>query len=182
MASRRSLLLLFATIAIISWLAACSQPGTVSPTFEVVPHKPETAIAYRVEGDAVIFDVFSQSGIGGADVSLMSGPMPKQILLRFHLKGLESLQFAYGETVITLTVSGSETHDVQETVLQGGIGAQEIPLTPDSPYWMDVNIVASEGTTTSIPLEDGYFEVTFPIDFLQNDHRTYSLEWIDFYR
>ena len=97
MALPRSLLPVLGSIAILSWLTACTQPGSVSPAFEVVPHKPETAIAYRLEGDAVIFDIFSQSGIGGADVSLTAGKMPRQMLLRFHLKGLESLQFAYPE-------------------------------------------------------------------------------------
>ena len=53
--------------------------------------------------------------------------------------------------------------------MQGGGGAQETSLTPDSPYWMDVSIVAAEGSAASIPLEDGYFEVTPPADFLQGD-------------
>lgn len=182
MALHRSLLLSLATAAILSLLAACTQPGSVPPTFEVTPHKPETAIAYRVEGEAVIFDIFSQSGVGGADVSLVSGTSPNQILLRFHLKGLESLQFAYDETVITLEVSSSGTHDELETVMLGGMGAQETSLTPDSSYWMDVNIVTAEGTEANIPLEDGYFEVTPPADFLQSDHTGFSLEWLDFYR
>jgi hypothetical protein len=135
-----------------------------------------------VESEATFFDILSQSGIGGADISLRSGNMPKQMFLRFHLKGLESLQFAYSETLVSLEVASSETHAVRETVMEGGIGAQEVLLTPDSHYWMDVNIVAADGTATSIPLEDGYFEVTPPIDFFQNDHKGFSLEWIDFYR
>ncbi len=184
MTSPRSLLLTLALVGILSWLAAYTQPGPVLPTFEVVPHKPETAIAYRMEGDAVIFDIFSQSGIGGADVSLTAGTMPERMLLRFHLKGLESLQFTYGEgeTVVKLAVSSSGAHDARETVMQGGDGAQESPLTADSPYWMDVSIVAAEGTATSIPLADGFFEITPPADFLHNDHHEFTLEWIDFYR
>jgi len=182
----RSLLLTLALVAILSWLAACTQPGSAPPTFDVVPHKPETAVAYRVEGDAVIFDIFSQSGLGGADVSLTSGTMPDQMLLRFHLKGLESLQFTYSETAseitISLAVSSSGAHDARETVMQGGDRAQETSLTPDSPYWMDVSIIAAEGATASIPLEDGYFEVTPAADFLQGDHHEFTLEWIDFYR
>ena len=193
MTSPRSLLLTLALVGILSWLAACTQPGPVLPTFEVVPHKPETAIAYRMEGDAVIFDIFSQSGIGGADVSLTSGTMPDQMLLRFHLKGLESLQFTYRETavspetevspeiVISLAVSSSGAHDARETVMQGDDSVQETSLTPDSPYWMDVSIIAAEGATASIPL-DGYFEVTPPADFLQGDYHDFTLEWIDFYR
>jgi hypothetical protein len=189
-----------AIVAILSWLAACTQPGSVSPTFEVVPQKPETAVAYRAEGDAVIFDIYSQSGIGGADISLKTGEMPQQMHLRFHLKGLESLLFAYpeamassdtvisddtvvsGETVVSLAVSSSGTVDIRETVVQGGDITLETPLTPDSSFWMDVSIVAAEGTTAGIPLEDGYFEVTPPADFLQGDHHEFTLEWIDFYR
>ena len=182
MALPRPLLLTFVLVTILFWLTACSQLGSVLPAFEVVPHKPETAIAYRVEGDAVIFDIFSQSGIGGADVSLAAGTMPKLVLLRFHLKGLESLQFTYGETTISLEISSSGAHDARETIMQGGDGAQESPLTSDSPYWMNVSIVAADGVTASIPLEDGFFEVTPPADFLQGDHHDFSLEWIDFYR
>ena len=189
MPSPRSLLLTLTLVTILaSWLTACAPPDSVSPAFDVVPHKPETAIAYRVEGDAVIFDIFSQSGIGGADVSLTAGAMPKQVLLRFHLKGMESLKFAYGEsilsneTVISLAVSSSGAHDARETVTQGGDRAQETPLSPDSPYWMDVSIIAAEGATASIPLADGYFEVTPPADFLHGDYQDFTLEWIEFYR
>ncbi len=178
----RSLLLTLALATMLSWLTACSQPGSITPTFEVVPHKPETAIAYRVEGDAVLFDIFSQSGIGGADVSLTAGTMPERMLLRFHLKGLESLQFAYGEKAITTGASSSEAHDVRETVMQDGDRTQETSLTANSPYWMDVSIVPTEGATASIPLEDGFFEVTPPADFLQGDYHEFTLEWIDFYR
>ncbi len=178
----RSLLLTLALATMLSWLTACSQPGSITPTFEVVPHKPETAIAYRVEGDAVLFDIFSQSGIGGADVSLTAGTMPEQMLLRFHLKGLESLQFSYGENTITTGVSSLGAHDARETVIQGGDSTQETSLTADSPYWMDVSIVAAEGTTASIPQADGYFVVTPPADFLHGDYHEFTLEWIDFYR
>lgn len=182
MPSPRSLLLTLTLVCILSWLTACAPPGFVSPTFDVVPHKPETAIAYRVEGDAVTFDIFSQSGIGGADVALTAGTMPKQMLLRFHLKGLESLQFVYGDTTVQAGVSSSGAHDARETVKQGGDSAQETPITPDNPYWLDVNIVATGGATASIPLTDGYFEVTPPADFLQGDFQDFTVEWIDFYR
>jgi len=154
----------------------------------VVPNKPETAIAYRTEGDAVIFDIFSQSGVGGVDVSLTAGAMPKQMLLRFHLKGLESLQFAYKETTaspettIALAVSSTGVHETQETVVQNGGSAQTTSLTPDSPYWMAVSITPAEGATASIPLADGYFEVTPPADFVQGDYHKFTLKWIDFYR
>ena len=187
MASPRSLLLTLAFASILACLTACTQPGSGPPAFEVVPHKPETAIDYRVEGDAVIFDIFSHSGIGGADVSLTEGTMRSQMLLRFHLKGLESLQFAYGETavsgeiVVSLAVSSSGEHDVRETVTLGE-DRTETPLTPDSPYWMAVSITPAEGATASIPLANGYFEVTPPADFLHGDYQDFTVEWIDFYR
>jgi hypothetical protein len=46
---------------------------------------------------------------------------------------------------------------------------------------MEIQII-SDQAEQKIPLEQGYFEVTVPQEFIQNAGKTFEIEWIDFYR
>jgi hypothetical protein len=155
-------------------LTSCLNPaGPDSPQLTVTLQKQEDRATVTTEGRSVVIDVSSPSGIGGAGVTIGPGPMPRQILIRFHLKGLEHLEFRYGGTVVvvSLPTSGGEP---SESVSRAG--AAETPVGPDSQYWMAVR-PPSGGSA-----QDGYIEVAVPPDFLAGSNRAFSLKWIDFYR
>ena len=155
-------------------LAACVDlPGQVLPQITVTLQKQDDHATVSTEGRSAVIDIRSPSGIGGADVTIGQGPMPAQILTRFHLKGLENLEFRYGQTVVVVSVptSGGEP---SESVRRPGTG--ETAIGPDSPYWMAVR-QSSGGSGPG-----GYIEVAAPQDFLTGGNRAFSLKWIDFYR
>ena len=54
---------------------------------------------------------------------------------------------------------------MQSIIQQGG---EAEAIDEESPYWLRIELVAGNGDPlASIPLEDGYFQVTPPIDFAQ---------------
>jgi hypothetical protein len=77
---------------------------------------------------------------------------------------------------VTAAVSSHDGSVSESVTIQGG-AAQ--PIGPDSPYWMPVKISAAD---TSIPLQDGYFQVQAPRAFIEAGSREFTLHWVDFYR
>lgn len=117
-------------------------------------------------------DIQSPTGIGSATFELESGTMPANMTLRFHLKGLEEFRLTSAQDRISASVSSGD-----QTLLSSGT---ETPLLPGHPLWMKIEIVSNAGK--KIPLEDGYFEVIVPQEFLLKTGKTFEIEWVDFYR
>ena len=152
--------------------------GEFEPLYEITTDKPETFVSYSIVNGVTYFDVFGPNGIGSAHIVRTRGEMPKQITLRFFLKGLESLKFSYDNTQIQVSVSSSGDHAVIESMHQG-TSTEEIPLNSTSEFWMPTEIVSQNKT---IPLQDGYFQVELPRAFFESGAREFEIEWIDFYR
>ena len=76
------------------------------------------------------------------------------------------------------SVSSGDAFNETQAILTSGT---ESPLLPGNPLWMEIQII-SEQAAQKIPLEQGYFEVTIPQEFIQNAGRTFEIQWIDFYR
>src|SRR5574341_1910567 len=168
---------------VLGWLAACillagaaTLPGArrASVHFSTVVQRDETklkvkaegegnSLTVKAEGETVIVDVNSRRGIGSATVEHASGPMPKKIVVRLRLKGLEEFRLSYDRTVITARVSSSDSRNITQSV--GPPGGDDRPITPDSPHWMAIKIV-SDQSPPRIPLSQGSFEVTLPKDVL----------------
>lgn len=161
-------------------LAACSYPAgaTLQPVrIEVTPGTADAQIRVEAHPERATIEIISPSGIGRASFSV-SGVVPKEIGLQLHLRGLEQLVFAYDEVTIVGSISSAPGNAVHETI-KGAAGGGEQALQPDSSYWVPMRIVASPAT---IPLDEGYIEVEAPTDFLRGDYRSFSIEWIDFFR
>ena len=126
-------------------------------------------------------DIYSPSDIGSADVAVPSDPALRRVLLRFHLRGLEHWQFAYGDITVTGSLSDRPPHEAREAVRRSGGAPGEEATLPGSPYWMPARIVTPAGVEPGIPLGAGYIEVEAPPDYLARGGR-FSLHWIDFYR
>jgi hypothetical protein len=163
-----------------------SQGFTAVPTspieFKIVPHSQDSRVTAELAGEEAIIQIFSDGGIGSADVAVISGKLPKKITMQFHLRGLERLRFAYNQSIVEVSLSNGEGSNPFEAVVREGNATVSEPITPDSPYWIKVRLVPSNASPATIPLQEGYIEVEVPPSFWAEQNRQFSIQWIDFYR
>jgi hypothetical protein len=157
-------------------LAACAAPpaaGPAAPEFQIATDKPDNVVTTTIDGERLLVDVQSSSGIGSAGVRAADGEMPPAVLLRFHLRGLEQMTFAFGGAIVKLSVPSGGDRPVMQSVVEGG---QDRPITPESPYWMEVTQTTADGSAENI------FEVAAPPAFFTSPTANFTIGWIDFYR
>ncbi len=156
--------------------AAAAAGGTPSGLSQVtvVLRKPDDQGIITVTPGQAVIEFFSPSGIGGATVTFGPGPIPQTILLRFHLRGLEGLDVAYGQTQVHVSLP-SDGGPPQETVTELGQGPGVIG--PGSPYWMEVTRSATGPTDPN-----AYIQAAMPQDFILGGDTAFSVQWVDFYR
>jgi hypothetical protein len=148
------------------------------PGFMVITENPEDRVDIQYENGATLIDIQSPGGIGSAAFELESGDMPEAMTLQLHLKGLEQFRLTSMRDQISASVSSGDAFNETQAILTSGT---ESPLLPGNPLWMEIQII-SDQAEQKIPLEQGYFEVTVPQEFIQNAGKTFEIEWIDFYR
>ena len=179
MRTHYALSLLLAGILMAGCAAPPGAPETPAPVIRVTAEGDGNKLTVSSEGETAIFDVQSESGIGSATIELVSGGFPENIILRLHVKGLEEFQLTYGGTVISATVSSSDNRSIFQSLATPE--ESERPITPDNPSWLDIATV-SDQAKSRIPLDQGYFEITLPKGLLSARDRSFSIQWIDFYR
>ena len=146
-------------------LAGCQGPGgdaggsSALPQFELVyekkgAHDLPREIRVTIAERAVVFDITDRFGIGGGTVRLLKGDWPQELLLRFHLRGLEGLSVAVGGKLLS--------RDVGLNVRMLDAGGKPLP-----------------GKYLDGP---GYYETRVPPDLLAGDATEMKLSWVDFYR
>ena len=172
-------------------LAGCA--GGNMSTIEVTLDKPidDRATVTTDDGRAVI-DVTSASGIGG--LTATADAWPDEVVVRLRLRGLEGLEIRYGNVVITTGVASNGGLGSGLTLSVIGEDGTVQSASPSSDlYYPDIRAVTTEGTTNVGPLaagerpafplpEGSVFELTLPPHFHQDDHPSFSLQWVDFYR
>jgi hypothetical protein len=163
-------------LASCAGLPALAQSG--EPVFQITTKNKDDQVSIQYQNGIAFIDVHSPVGIGSATFELESGPMPAEIILRLHLKGLEEIRLTSSQNNIAASVASSDTSNINQRIIAPG---SESPLLPNHPLWMQVEII-SELPEKSIPLEEGYFKITMPKEFIQNAGNSYEIEWIDFYR
>ena len=169
---------------LLSFLLASCAGGPIGaeaeePAFIVITKNPEDQVDIQYENGTALIDIQSPTGIGSAAFELESGTMPENMTLRLHLKGLEQFRLKAAQEEIAAAVSSGDASTIEnQTILSSGT---ESPLLPGHPLWMEIEIVSGQAEK-KIPLEEGYFEVTVPQEFIQNVRTTFEIEWIDFYR
>jgi hypothetical protein len=120
-----------------------------------------------------------QEGISQAVIERQDD-WPKAIVLRLHLKGLESFRVANGKVRLDAAVSIQEG---KPKVRLWKDGKEDAPLDDKSPFWTDIRIVGGDGKPAkALPLKDGFFEGTLPRALFEGDPKTITVAWIDFYR
>ena len=172
------------TILFSSFLLSCaSQPANAQagdePVFHVATKHQEDEINIEQDNHITMVDIDSPSGIGSATLSLRSGSMPERVVVRLHLAGLEQFKLVSDQAALTAYGSSNGVFNITgQSVMSGG---NEYAISPVDPLWVRVDVV-SEQTDQEIPLEEGYFEITIPKEFLRTAENSFEIQWIDFFR
>jgi hypothetical protein len=148
----------------------------VSTSFETTARRDDTRLRFVAEGNTTVIHVHSEFGIDRATIKRKSDQWPHSLVVRMHLKGLESLRVGNGRETINLRVSSTGSHDGFTSL---SVGGGELAIARGSPHWTRVQVVAGE---REIPLERGYFEIPLPTKFFDANPGQITLQWVDFYR
>ena len=149
------------------------------PVFLVTTKNKDDQVNIQYENGIASIDIHSPSGIGSATFALESGSMPAEIILRLYLKGLEEFRLKSAEASISVSVSSSDAFNFHnQKIISAGSAS---PILPGHPFWMKIAIV-SDQAEKKIPLEEGYFEIAIPKEFIRQAGTSFEIEWVDFYR
>ncbi len=77
-------------------------------TFKITTKRKGGAMEIQADKDKTVFDVKSSFGIGQAVIERPDDEWPKAIVLRLHLKGLESFRASNGKVTVDAAVSIQE--------------------------------------------------------------------------
>ncbi|MEI6654259.1 MAG: hypothetical protein WCP45_05790 [Verrucomicrobiota bacterium] len=151
---------------------------TPPPALQIECQKPGSLTEQTVAGASVL--AIKGDGIGRATVSCDADQWPQAVILRVHLRGLESLSIANAGVELKASVLSHGEHPTLLHLWQAG---KEGPaLAKDSPYWIAIRRLGPDGKPVAgLPPAGGWFEVDIPKAFLTNAKQL-KLSWIDFYR
>ena len=148
--------------------------------FKITTKRADDTVEVRAEKDRTVFAVKSPFGISQAVLERLGDKWPEAVVLRLHLKGLESFRASNGKVTLDAAVSIQEG---KTKVRLWKDGKEDAPLDENSPFWMDIRIIGGDGKPAQeLPLKDGYFEMTLPRVFFEGNPKSITLNWIDFYR
>ena len=149
-------------------------------TLDIKTKKAEDYVNVKIKNDTATLDVSSQSGIGGATITLSKGKWPTTVVLRLHLGGLESFAVFNGKIKLTGSVLSHSGNTRLLDVVEDG---KEKKVEKGSPYWMEIRGFDSTGKPVKgLPDKGGYFEIALPKALLEGQPKSLELGWIDFYR
>lgn len=173
--------LLVCTTVLGLFLVSCASQSVNAqeskPEFRVSVKNADDKISILDENSQTIIEIHSDFGIGSASFELVSGTMPDSILVRLHLKGLEDFQLISATDTLAASISSGEVFNViNQRIISSN---SENPLMSTDPLWMNIEIVSEN---KHIPLEEGYFEIEVPPQFIRNAGASFEVKWIDFYR
>jgi hypothetical protein len=173
-------LFLFSCTAV--YLTACTETTIRNESdeseYQVTSNRPSSQVTVSNEANNAIVEIYSDNGIGSASVKLVNGDWPESIVMHFHLQGLESLQFSYGDTIIDLSVN---TQNIILQIVKFADGTNEA-IDEESDFWLPVTFLDSEGATEDGPTAGGIIVVNAPADFHYENPSEFTINWIDFYR
>ena len=178
------------SLAIMAVLLA---PGAAPPEepappfhFKVACRRDNDRVDVKLEGSKATFDVFCPFGIGHAKITPADRRWPETVVLRLHLRGLESLDISNGTVTLhgfvhshgehkrhlSLKKKGEEKKDTEDTLVK-----------PGSPYWMEIRVLRVKSKPgDGYPPKNGLFEMTLPKALLRDRPESLEIHWIDFYR
>lgn len=136
--------------------------------------KPDDQVTAKAEGDRVVFDIVSPSGIGGAQIVRKNTAWPAVMALRLHLAGLESLSIGNGKNTLKISVLSHGNRDRLVHLVRDGKEGPQLDKT--SPFWTEVGTREADGR------QSDKFHVIIPRALLDEAGNKLEIHWIDFYR
>ena len=159
-------------------LIGCSAANSTQPT--AVPTEDSQAPDdISPEEASIVYDIVSESGIGSETFQRPEQGWSAEVVLRFHLQGLEEMHLMYADTAVVLNIASTGQNDLQQTVSGNG---QSQSINTADPNWMSVSVLNEAGTPGTIPLKNGTINVRLPTAFYEENPESFTVNWIDFYR
>ena len=150
------------------------------PPFQITTKRDTDKVEVNVEKDKTVLSLHSPFGISQAVIERTGEKWPITMMLRLHLMGLESLRVTNGKVTLDAAVS---SHDDKQRVRLWRDGQEDCPLDANSPYWMEILMFGGDGKPAkTIPLKEGDFEMQLPKAFFEDNPKSITVNWIDFYR
>jgi hypothetical protein len=172
-----------AVLLVISGIALAEDgnpPKDQPAQFKITTKRKDDTVEVQADKDKALFIIKSPFGISQVVIEREGEKWPKAVVLRLHLKGLESFRASNGKVTVDAAVSSQEGK-VQVRIWKDG--NEKAPLDEKSPFWTVISIVGGDGNPAKeLPLKDGYFDVTLPRAFFEGNPKSIRLNWIDFYR
>ena len=164
----------------VAMMSAVTVAGEQPSKFKITAKREDDSVEVRADKDKTLIVVKSPSGISQAVIERKQDKWPAAVMLRLHLKGLESFRASNGKVTLDASVS---VQDGKPKVRMWKDGKEDTPLDANSLFWMEIRILTSDGKPTKdFPLNDRYFEIMLPRAFFDSNPRSITLGWIDFYR
>lgn len=176
-------------------LGGCARSAPPQEMIEITLDRPEnSSVTTELTKGRAVIDVVDKEGINGLNARLVEGEWPEEVIIRLHLRGLESLEISYSNFTIATGVpsTGDPGSPLILSVVDEAGHEQSVSPSADV-YYPDIQVITPDGVTAVGPLATGErppfplpegsaFEITLPPHFHHGDHLSFSLQWIDFYR
>jgi hypothetical protein len=173
---KRDGICVFLVACVISMSAASAADDT--PPFKITTKRDTDKVEVQADKEKTVFVVKSPFGISQAVIERAGEKWPDAVVLRLHLKGLESFRASNGKDTLDAAVSSQD-----RKVRLWTDGKEDAVLDAKSPLWMEMRMVGGDGKPAkAIPLKDGYFEMALPKAFFEGNPKAITVTWIDFYR
>lgn len=170
----------FVALVLLGGVGSLAVAADEPPKFKITTKRKDDAVEVQAGKDRAVFSVKSPFGISQAVIDRTDDKWPQAVVLRLHLKGLESFRASNGKGTLEAAV-GIDKGKAKVRLWKDG--KEDAPVDEKSPFWMDVRILTGDGKPAKeLPLKDGYFELALPRSFFEGNPKSITLNWIDFYR
>lgn len=140
------------------------------------PNRSQARLRSFATDGASIVEVKGGTGIGWAEVRRVGSEWPNQVVLRLHLQGLETLQIQYFQNKAKWSAISTAGGRTLMSVSQAGSWAR---IERSDPRFTALRLV---GDNPTVPLRNGYFELSVPAFVFARNPSALTLHWVDFYR
>ena len=172
---------MFASAAVVKDPCLAGQPIAVGgPPLVAAATRSDSRLRISAQNSVTVVDIESPFGIDRARIRRQAAAWPRTIVIRAHLRGLESFKVDNGTVSVEWSASNERDSEPRVTLWRG---KQETRLTGDSPYFTRVRITRTKGATSRDGgVGRGYFEIPLPARLFEKNPQEISVQWVDFYR
>ena len=162
----------------VSMVLLCTMMHEDASSFKITTKRSDDRVDVKTKDDKTLFVIRSPFGISNAIIERTTEQWPDNVVIQLRLKGLENVKLSTDQLKLEASVSSQNG----EARLWKD-GKEDSPLDSNSLYWMEFEILDSDGEPTkAIPLKDGCIEMQLSKKFFEGNPKSFKVDWIDFYR